>query len=80
MLDVSDLDKNKIMDRMGSDAEWWWCVVNIEPSAGGGKPAAKLQAHGDTDVKTMLDYLFDDQIQYGLIKVLGVDARGAVTR
>lgn len=77
MADVQDLVDRKVADRVGRDGDIWWAVVGVDSSAS--KPRLFLHAEGDTSLASVFDYLYDDQIQYVLFKVLGLDNRGAVT-
>lgn len=78
MADLSALEGAKIMERLGKDDDLWWAILLLVPGAGNAKPAVRLMAEGGTNLADMTRHLADDQIQFILFKVLGVDTRGSV--
>jgi hypothetical protein len=76
--DLSDLPADLVARVSAESAPEWWCLIGVEMA--GGKPKARLQATGDLSIAEMeAQLLKDDQVQAGLVRVLGVDQRGPVT-
>jgi hypothetical protein len=78
MCDTSALAAARLNETFATDKEpMKWVLVGIE--FGGPKPKAFIHAKGDTPISEMQTHFSDDEIMYGLVKVFGVDKRGAVT-
>ncbi len=77
MADTSALEAAKVFERLCNDDDFWWCTIALE--LGSAKPKAFLAASGNTGLKNLKEYLYDDCVLYGGIKVKAVDNKGAVT-
>lgn len=53
-------------------------LFGIDGTGNNGKPKVVVQAEGSTNVQGAMAYLSDDQLQFGCMKVVGVDTKGAV--
>lgn len=73
MADISAVEGAGLWERAGRDDDsFWWAVIGLD------KNKAYVQAIGDTDIAQMLELLAADQIQYGIVKIMGVDPKGSV--
>lgn len=77
MVDISNLEAAKIQERLLKDDDVWWALINLDLSSS--KPKAIVAATGNGGVEQLKQNMADDLVQYGAVKVLGVDVKGAVT-
>jgi hypothetical protein len=82
MADISSLESEKVFDRLcTASGDLSWVTIAVDTSVpAGGKPKAVVVAEGDGGLDQLKALgLSDDHVQYGAVKVLGIDNKGAVT-
>jgi hypothetical protein len=62
---------------VGRDGDIWWAVLGVDSTSK--PPRVFVHAEGDTPLADVGRFLYDEEVQHILFKVLGVDERGAVT-
>lgn len=74
--DVSALEGAKLFERFSNEGELVWGLFSYENA--GGKQRVFTTHLGDTNLDGLKAALKKDQIQFGILKVMGVDPKGAV--
>jgi hypothetical protein len=77
-VDLSLLASSKLWEAVNDvDSATWWAVMGVsDVGAAGGQ--VFVQATGDAPLTKMVEQLKADQLQFAILRILGVDPRGGV--